>query len=493
MLPTKSGHQGGQHRLLIVDDERLHISMLNDMLKDDYLIKVAMNAPQAMERAITDPQPDLIVLDIAMPGMDGFDLLKQLKQDHRTRDIPVIFLTALDGMEDEVRGLELGAVDYITKPFLPTIVHARIKTHILLQQSLRRTQNAERQNRSLQHEVGALHRSLDSVALRHPEAFASLVTNSPKMRTLFHYMEAVAETGEPIVITGETGVGKELIAKSLHQLGNPTGPLVSINLAGLDDTTFSDTLFGHEKGAFTGAHQARKGLISQAEGGTLFLDEIGDLAPSSQIKLLRLIQEKLYYPLGADHPQPMNLTLITATNRDLAALMQTGHFRQDLFFRLSAHHIKVPPLRERREDILLLTVHFLEEAGKAIGRTPPQPPPELVQLLKLYPFPGNVRELRALIFDALAQHRSGPVLSMKSIQNTIEERRTTTSSIPLANTDGDPLLRTGGRLPTLEEAERFLVAEALRQAQNNQGIAASLLGISRTALNRRLNRGLRQP
>ncbi|MBF0133866.1 MAG: sigma-54-dependent Fis family transcriptional regulator [Magnetococcales bacterium] len=481
-------------RLLIVDDERLHLNMLNDMLKDHYAIKAAMNGLQALERAVADPQPDLILLDVRMPDMDGFEVLAGLKQDVRTRGIPVIFLTALDAEEDEIRGLEGGAVDYITKPFSPTIVHARIKNHLLLQQSLRETHTAQLQAQSLQQQVGALNRSLESAPLRHPEAFTGLFSNHPTMRTIFHYMEAIADTGEPVLITGETGVGKELIAQGLHRLGQRKGPLVSVNLAGLDDTTFSDTLFGHEKGAFTGAHQMRKGFVSQAEGGTLFLDEIGDLDPASQVKLLRMIQEKLYYPLGSDLPKKMNLSLIAATNRDVQAMMNEGRFRQDLFFRISVHHIKVPPLRLRIEDIHLLTHHFLEEAGIAMGRPAPQPPPQLLQLLQLYPFPGNVRELRAMIFDAVARHHSGPVLSMKSIQATIEERRGTVGadSLSVMDAQSHPLFRIGSRLPTLEEAETFLVAEALRQAQNNQGIAASLLGISRTALNRRLSRRWRQ-
>ncbi|MEG3639199.1 sigma-54-dependent transcriptional regulator [Magnetococcus sp. PR-3] len=478
-----------KHRILIVDDERLHINMLNDMLKERYLLKVALKGVQAIDRAISDPQPDLILLDIQMPNMDGFQVLAQLKADARTQGIPVIFVTAMDEEEDEARGLELGAVDYITKPFSPAIVQARIHTHITLQSSIRETIEAQWQAQSLQKQVGALSRSLAHEALQHPDAFTHIVTTSQKMRATFHYMEAVADSGEPALITGETGVGKELIAQGLHHLGGRSGQMVSVNLAGLDDTTFSDTLFGHKKGAFTGADRDRKGIIQQARGGTLFLDEIGDLDPASQIKLLRLLQEKLYYPLGSDTPTPMDVTIVAATNRDLNAMMQEGSFRQDLFFRLSAHHIKIPPLRERQEDIPLLTLHFLKEAAQAMGRNSLEPPMELLKLLELYDFPGNIRELRAMIFDAAAQHGSGSILSMKSIQKTIEERRTTPSTAPeqLETTE----LSIDGRLPTLEEAETLLVAQAMHQAGNNQGIAAGLLGISRTALNRRLSRKLR--
>lgn len=481
-------------RILIVDDERLHINLLNDILKERYAIKVALNGRQAIERATSEPRPDLILLDVRMPDMDGFEVLARLREDPRTDEIPVIFLTALDAEEEETRGLEAGAVDYITKPFSPAVVTARIHTHLSLRRSIREAMEARLQADSLEMRVEALNRGLASEAPRHPEAFAHIVTNSAAMRAQFHYMEAVAVSAEPILISGETGVGKELIVQGLHALGTEghggDGRLVSVNLAGLDDATFSDTLFGHRKGAFTGAHQERRGLIAEAEGGTLFLDEIGDLAPTSQVKLLRLLQERLYLPLGADRPVAMNTRVIAATNRDLPAMMTEGAFRQDLFFRLAAHHIKVPALRERREDIPLLTAHFLEEAGRAMGRPAPEAPAELLQLLELYDFPGNVRELRALIFDAVARHRTGPVLSMKGIQTTIEERRAAQGP-----SGGETALPTPvhieGRLPTLEEAEGFLIGEAMRLAGNNQGIAASLLGISRSALNRRLNRRLR--
>ena len=482
-----------QGRVLIVDDERAHINLLYDMLKERYQIKVALNGRQAIDRAGIDPQPDLILLDVRMPDMDGFQVLDRLKSDGRTRAIPVIFLTAMDGEADEARGLELGAVDYITKPFSRTVVNARIHTHLSLLRNTREKLEAQLQARSLRQQVGALSKGLAREALRHPDAFDGIVTNSCAMRAIFHYMEAIADSGEPVLITGETGVGKELIARGMHRLGGRTGRMVSVNLAGLDDATFSDTLFGHRRGAFTGAGQDREGLVRQAAGGTLFLDEIGDLAPASQIKLLRLLQEKRYYPLGSDVPERMAVSVIAATNRDPGHLLDDDDFRRDLFFRISTHRIALPPLRDRREDIPILTAHFLDEAGRAMGRPAPEAPPELLKLLELYHFPGNVRELRALLFDAVAQHRSGPVLSMKSIQNTIAERRASApASGPQAGVPAPlPGFSIEGCLPTLQEAEGALVAEAMRQAGGNQGIAATLLGISRSALNRRLNRRLR--
>jgi DNA-binding NtrC family response regulator len=334
-----------KQRLLIVDDERIQLNVLNNMLKANYLIKVATNGQQAIDRAINDPQPDLILLDINLPDMNGFQVLERLKLNERSKNIPVIFLTAMNSEEDETKGLEMGAVDYITKPFSPAIVNSRIKTHLNLIRSMREMMEAQLQTQSLQKQVSALNRSLAKESLKNPEAFSEIISNSAAMLTVFHYMEAIADSGEAILITGETGAGKELIAQGVHNLGQRTGKLISVNLAGLDDVAFSDTLFGHTKGAFTGANQAREGFISQADGGTLFLDEIGDLVPASQIKLLRLLQEKTYYPLGSDTPKTMNVTVVAATHRNLQEMMKNDLFRPDLYYRLSSHHIKLPSLR----------------------------------------------------------------------------------------------------------------------------------------------------
>ncbi|MCP4702530.1 MAG: sigma-54-dependent Fis family transcriptional regulator [Gammaproteobacteria bacterium] len=470
--------------LLIVDDERSHLKILNDILKQAYEMKAALNGKQALERSFSEPKPDLILLDIQMPDMDGFEVLAQLKGDARTKDIPVIFITAMDAKADEAKGLEAGAADYIAKPFLPAIVKARIKTHLSLQRSIREVRETRIQAESLEKQVGALNRSLAHATLKNPDAFREFVTGSPKIFSLFHYMEAIADSGEAVLITGETGTGKEVIAKCLHRLGRPDKSMVPVNLAGLDDTAFSDTLFGHKKGAFTGANQERKGLVSEAEGGTLFLDEIGDLASASQIKLLRLLQEKQYYPLDSDKTYRMNVNIVAATHRNIEGMMQEGQFREDLYYRLSAHKIKIPALRERPEDIPQLVECFLNEATESMNRPALKASAKLLTLLNLYNFPGNIRELRAMIFDAVAQQRTGSTLSMNSIRQALEEKRNTGDS---EAAKGDILL-LNSRLPTLEEAEQMLISEAMRQAGNNQGIAASLLGISRTALNRRVNR-----
>jgi DNA-binding NtrC family response regulator len=343
----------------------------------------------------------------------------------------------------------------------------------------------------MRRENSALKRYLLTDALEHPEAFAGMVTAAKSMRAIFQYAEAVAPTPLPILITGETGVGKELIARAIHGLSGRRGPFLPVNVAGLDDALFSDALFGHKRGGFTGADRDRPGLVEQAAGGTLFLDEIGDLSPASQVKLLRLLQDSTYLPIGSDVMKRADIRVLVATNRDLRALQASGGFRKDLYYRLQAHHLHLPPLRERREDLPLLVAHFLEKAAGLLGRPAPTPPRELVPLLALYSFPGNVRELEGLIYDAVSRHRSG-VLSLRSF-------REKTGLAAEAPADGDEAAVQPGvpegdipfpdPLPTLKQAEEALIREALRRAEGNQTQAAGLLGLSRRALKIACQRG----
>jgi DNA-binding NtrC family response regulator len=264
---------------------------------------------------------------------------------------------------------------------------------------------------------------------------------------------------------------------------------VAINLAGLDDTMFSDTLFGHTRGAFTGADHPREGLIAAAATGTAFLDEIGDLSVASQVKLLRLLQDGSFYPLGADRPRESRARVIAATNTDVVQAVASGRFRKDLYFRLRTHHVHLPPLRSRRDDIPLLADHFVEKAARQLGKTTPAVPVALHQLLKTYDFPGNVRELEALVFDAVARHQ-GVTLSLASFRDAMSGKSQLTVS-PEEPERAGARSQTGlypERLPTLKEAEDHLIAEALLRADGNQGVAAGLLGLTRQALNKRLSR-----
>jgi len=344
--------------------------------------------------------------------------------------------------------------------------------------------------RSLSRELSSLkHRLLDD-QLHHPDAFAAIITGNKKMRAIFQYVEVVAGTRQPIMITGETGVGKELVAQAIHTLSERSGKFVGVNIAGLDDVMFSDALFGHKKGAFTGADQSRDGLVASASRGTLFLDEIGDLNEASQIKLLRLLQENEYYPVGSDLVCKSDARIVLATNHDLAEMIATGHFRKDLYYRLFAHRIHIPPLRERPEDVPLLLEHFLEKAADGLHRRKPTAPPELAVLLSLYPFPGNVRELESIVFDAVARHAGG-VLSMESFKMIIGDVRPgAVANDPTAAdaTGDDPLVAMFGHFPSIAEIEEYMIDQALKMTKGNQGMAANLLGIGRQTLNKRLNK-----
>jgi DNA-binding NtrC family response regulator len=306
--------------------------------------------------------------------------------------------------------------------------------------------------------------------LEHPEAFSEIITNSPAMKSIFQYIEAISLSPQPALITGETGVGKELVARAIHRLSCRTGAFVPVNIAGLDDNVFADTLFGHRKGAFTGADQTRSGLVEQASGGTLFLDEIGDLSLASQVKLLRLSQDGEFFPLGSDVAKRSDARVLVATNQDLEVLQSSGRFRKDLYYRLCAHHIHLPPLRERREDLPLLIDHFLETASQTLGKKKPTPP----------------RELQSMILDAVSSHKSGK-LSMQVFKSYIRQKHPTfpidSKQLPSGQTS---LLSFSEQLPTFKQAEQSLLSEAMERAKGNQAIAAQMLGITRQALNKRL-------
>jgi DNA-binding NtrC family response regulator len=416
------------------------------------------------------------VLDLTMPHLSGREVLEEIRKVRP--QIPVIVMTGRNDVDTAVACMKSGAFDYLVKPVEGARLVSSVKRALELN--------------ALQYEVYSLRRELLSPDVAHPDAFSPIVTNSPEMRAIFKYVEAIAPSGQPVLITGETGVGKELFARAVHTLSGNKGPFVAVNVAGLDDTVFSDTLFGHRRGAFTGADQAREGLVAHSSGGTLFLDEIGDMRESSQVKLLRLIEEKEYHPLGSDTPMRTDARVVCSTFHDLKHLVSTGRFRRDLYYRLSTHTVHIPPLRERTADIVLLADHFLEETAKSLGKKKPTVPPELYTLLSTYHFPGNVRELKATMFDAVARHKSG-VLSLGSFKRTMGEPVPAEVDTPSnAGEEAAPFLFSG-RFPTLAESEEYLVSEALRRANNNQGIAATLLGITRQALNKRIARRSRNP
>ncbi|MCK5197540.1 MAG: sigma-54-dependent Fis family transcriptional regulator [Spirochaetales bacterium] len=325
--------------------------------------------------------------------------------------------------------------------------------------------------------------------LKHPGAFSDIITQSRVMMDLFRYTESIADSTEPVLITGETGVGKELFSRAIYLAGDSKGSFIAVNVAGIDDLSFSDTLFGHRKGAFTGALDSRQGLLQQAQNGTLLLDEVGDLSQNSQIKLLRLIDNGEYYPLGLDTPVKSNARIIAASNRNLGLLVKSGHFRKDLYYRLSTHVVGIPPLRERKEDISLLFEHFVQKTSREYNYPVLSWSPGFIYMLKSYPFPGNVRELRAMTVDATHRSQSG-LFYMEAIQNKIKSASEYITKKPkkssLAN---ETMFSCDLPLPSLKQIKKQLIGEALKRTEGNQSLAACMLGISRQALNKRLCNG----
>ncbi len=459
--------------ILLVDDEPqilLSYSLIlrTAGIKDIVTIEDSRKVMPLLEKQ----DAAVIVLDLIMPHISGNELLNKIK--HEFPHVPIIIMTAINELDKAVECMKAGALDYLVKPVEESRFISSIQRVLEI--------------RALRDEVSSLKKHLLTDELENEVAFSSIVTKTKKMRAIFHYVEAIAKTDKPVLIVGETGVGKELLARSIHHLSGLKGVFLAVNVAGLDDTMFSDTLFGHKKGAYTGADKERDGLIVQASEGTLLLDEIGDLNESSQLKLLRLLEEKMYYPLGADIPQKSNVRIIATTNQDIKQRISEGKFRRDLYYRLCTHHIHIPPLRERLEDVSLLLDYFLEDSAKSLKKKKPTPPRELLTLLSNYHFPGNVREFQAMVFDAVAQHESG-VLSLENFKGFIKEERLYAQT-SLAPTDQDITQRISisGHFPTLKEVEDFFISEALKRANGNQGIAASLLGITRHALSKRLKR-----
>jgi DNA-binding NtrC family response regulator len=410
-----------------------------------------------------------VLLDLCMPRLSGEDLLPSIVTAHP--EVPIIIVTGYNEVETVVRCMKAGAYDYLVKPVDRGRLISVLRRAIEL--------------RYLRREVEILRDHNDSNSLKSPEAFSHIVTGNAAMHAIFRYCESVSKSLWPVLVTGETGVGKELIARAIHTLSGRTGAFVAVNAAGLDDAVFSDTLFGHVRGAYTGAEEFRKGLIEQAGAGTLFLDEIGDLPHTSQVKLLRVIQEHEFYPLGSDVAKKTDARLVFATNTDLDALQASGHFRRDLYQRLKTHHVHVPPLRKRPDDIPLLVNHFLERAATALHKKKPSPPKELYTLLATYMFPGNVRELESMVSDAVANHESH-MLSMAAFEARIARDRPADGA-SMGNGNGNGPYACLESLPTLAQSNELLIAEAMRRAEGNQTLAARLLGISRPALNRRIN------
>lgn len=445
--------------ILIVDDEPeilLAVDTCLRMAGMDNIITISdsRDVIRQMERKL----PCLIILDLNMPHINGEQLLKMIRKTWPR--IPVIVLTGTIEVDTAVKCMKIGAMDYVVKPVEEARLLAAVKQAL--------------DYGNYYHKAKDLLPGDLFSQIKNPKAFAHIFTQDKKMHSIFHYIEAIAPSSQPVLILGETGVGKELIGLPIHTLSQRKGKLVKVNVAGLDDNVFSDTLFGHVPGAFTGAQKARPGLIEQAAGGTLFLDEIGDLALTSQVKLLRLLQEREYLPLGSDEIRHSDARIIASTNLDLWALEKKGSFRKDLIYRLSTHTLTLPPLRERLLDLPLLLDRFVCQAANELDKPVPELPKTLIEQMETYPFKGNIRELKSMVHDAMSRYKKGPI--------TLDLFKGLGASGSGSGLEDDPSFS----LPTLKEASRELVEKAMKQTGGNQSEAAAILGISQQALSKRL-------
>jgi DNA-binding NtrC family response regulator len=477
-----------REKILIVDDTPANLDLLTAALEPRGYEVLAASGGEAGLRIAAKALPDLILLDVVMPGRDGFAICRELKAEDATREIPVLFITARQETADVLNGFRVGAVDYILKPFQAEEVVSRVETHLKIR---RLTRELQERNAELETEMGRRRRAEDareqadarftSLAAREAQRWglAALVGRSRLIRKVLEDIERLHQfANTSVLITGESGTGKELVARAVHHRSpRAAAPFIPVNCVAIPAELAESMLFGHTKGSFTGATADRKGWFELADGGTLFLDEIGDMPPALQAKLLRVLEDGEITPIGATQSRRVDVRVISATNADLAAKIAAGAFRQDLYFRLARFVVRTPPLRERPEDVAPLAEHFLAMFAAEMGRPASMLAPDAAALLARHPFPGNVRELKNVIERALIASGGGEIgrehlqLGDAPVPPPVREAQTATAVAGL------PL--------NLEEAEHALIQRALEQTKGNVAEAARLLGINRSRIYRR--------
>src|SRR6185369_6359275 len=432
-------------RVLIVEDDPATRTGLAELVQAwGFQTAEAAEGEEAM-RKVTTFRPAIIVSDLVMPRMGGADLLRALKD--QLSDITFILLTAQGTVESAVEAIKEGAYDYLSKPVDPQRLQILLQKSVERQETLREVRNLRRQ-------------------LREQGSFGRIIGNSPSIRAVYRTIEQAAPTSASVLIWGESGTGKELGAQTIHELSpRASFPFVAINCAAIPETLLESEIFGHEKGAFTGAHDRRTGVFELAHRGTLFLDEIAEMQPATQVKLLRVLQERNFRRLGGRQEQSVDVRVIAATNQNPVEAVKSGKLREDLFYRLNVFAIEIPPLRDRREDVPLLIQRFLNEFNGINNKTVKAVDADAMQILEQYPWPGNIRELRNIVERAtiLAE---GDFIGVRHLP-------------PLLVTRGEETLPTMTLTPgtTVDEAERRLILLTLDHTRNNKTRAAEILGI----------------
>ncbi len=487
--------------VLLVDDVPANLAVLSATLEPEGYEILAAGGGMAALKIAARARPDLILLDVVMPEIDGLEICRRLKADEATRDIPVLFITARNETASVVDGFSAGGVDYIVKPFQKEEVLSRVATHLRVGGLTRelKAKNAalERRTQELQAEVER--RRVAETSLEQADARLSAITGlecdrwnlngltggSRYVQKVLEEIQRLHHFSTSVLITGESGTGKELIARAIHfGSARARAPFVPVNCVAIPADLAESMLFGHLRGAFTGATADRKGYFELAHGGTLFLDEIGDMPASLQVKLLRVLEDGLVTPVGGAHAHKVDVRIIAATNADLDARIADGRFREDLYFRLARYRVATAPLRQRREDIPILAPHFLRMFASEMGMKAPMLTPAALAVLQDYDFPGNVRELRNIIERALIESDGTPILPV----HLQWLQRATKASIKPSTPSraGAPDVVEGLPL-NLADAEERLIRRALQETGGNIANAARLLGVHRTRIYRHLS------
>ena len=447
----------GSERVLIVEDDHAARVGLEQLVKSwGFTAESAADGEDALEK-VTSFRPSIVISDLVMPRLDGLGLLRTLQD--QGADVTTLLLTAQGTVETAVEAMKEGAYDYLTKP----VDIQRLK--ILLDKIVERQETLR--------EVKSLRRQL-----RDHGAFGPMIGNSASMRKIYQVVEQAAPTAASVLITGESGTGKELVAQTVHQLSPRAGfPFVAINCAAIPETLLESEIFGHEKGAFTGAADRRQGCFELADRGTLFLDEIGEMTPTTQVKLLRVLQERRFRRLGGRNEQSVDVRVIAATNIEPVDAVQKGRLREDLYYRLNVFAITLPPLRDRRDDLPLLVQAFLNEFNQRNSKSIVGVDQPSMRILEQYGWPGNVRELRNVIERATIL-APGPFIEVRHLPPALSSEPTVPHQPQVALAPGT----------TVEEAERRLIMMTLAHTRDNKTRAAEILGISLKTLHNKLNK-----
>jgi len=464
-------------RILVIDDEESPRESLRFILKDRYEVVLAESGPGGLETLTKNGPFDVMLLDMKMPQMDGLEVLSKTLQLVPT--LPIVMVTAITEAKPAVQAMKMGAADYLNKPF--DVDEIRLVVDRILKE------------KALEREVGRLRTELQVVS-----KFENIVGSSPAMQKVYTLVQRVVDTDATVLVLGETGTGKELVARALHYNSvRREGPFIALHCAAIPSELLESEMFGHEKGAFTGALQRRIGMFEAAGGGTLFLDEIGEMPHSTQSKLLRSIQEREIRRIGGHETIGINVRLVCATNRDLEAEVKQGKFREDLFYRINVVPITVPALRDRREDIPLLAQHFLQRFAKDLNREVPQFTPAAMDLLLGYSWPGNVRELEHAIERLLVTCDSNKV-DVENLPFVISQTDVAAAHIASRLTATTPSVNFGEKLefdesgldlPKItEDIERRAIEEALRRTDGVITEAARALHITRRMLRYKMDK-----